>query len=75
MDVDFTAEFLVEDHFEIIIGFGGLLIGAEDEGQVEIEYDLKFPLAWLLTGSHQSRCDFSLLSETHPTWNSIRLAS
>ena len=69
MHVDFAAEFLVEDHFEVIVVFSGLLIGAEDESQVEVENDLQFPLAGLLTGSHQCWCDFSFLSEAHPTWN------
>ena len=74
MNVDFAAEFLVEDHLVIVIGFSGLLIGAEDEGQVEIENDLQFSLAGLLTRSHQSWCDFGLLSETHPTWNLLILS-
>jgi len=37
MDVYFSAEFFIEDHFEIVISFSGLLIGAEDEGQVEVK--------------------------------------
>ena len=69
MHVDFAAEFLVEDHFEVIVVFSGLLIGAEDESQVKVENYLQFPLAWLLTRSHQCGCYFSLLPEAHSTWN------